>query len=52
MGIEHSSGCFLQGVQEFVMQWTVFVFAWSRDASFGKLWNLTIEVGKVNDVCV
>ena len=34
------------------MQWTVFVIAWSRDALFGELGNLTIEVGKVNDVCI
>ena len=55
VGVEHSSGFSapdLRGVQEFVVQWTVFIVAWSCDASFGEFGNLMIEVGQVSDMCI
>ena len=54
VGVEHSSGFSapdLQRVQESVVQWTVFIVAWSCNASFGEFGNLMIEVGQVSDMC-
>ena len=51
VGVEHSSG-FSAPDQEFVVQWTVFIVAWSCDALFGEFGNLMIEVGQVSDMCI
>ena len=55
VGVKHPSGFStsdLRGVQEFVVQWTVFIVARSCDASFSKSGNLMIEVGQVSDMCI